>query len=63
VLALTGAEPDTWSEMSPEEVRERLAHLRDVRHVAVDGAGHYVHVERPDVVVEAVRALLAEVGP
>lgn len=29
-------------------------------HTLVDGAGHYPHVERPDVVVQAVRSFLSE---
>jgi pimeloyl-ACP methyl ester carboxylesterase len=28
-------------------------------HVIVDGAGHYPHVERPDVVSEAIVAFLS----
>jgi pimeloyl-ACP methyl ester carboxylesterase len=63
VLVLTGSEHDTWSEMTPEEVDERLTHLPTARHRVVEGAGHYVHLERPDVVVAEVRAFLDEVGP
>ncbi|HUF33100.1 MAG TPA: alpha/beta hydrolase [Acidimicrobiales bacterium] len=62
VLVLTGAEHDTWSEMSDDELAQRLAHLVDARHVVVEGAGHYVHVEQPDAVATAVAAFLAEVG-
>jgi pimeloyl-ACP methyl ester carboxylesterase len=62
VLVLTGAEHDTWSEMTPDEVADRLAHLPDVRHHVVDGAGHYVHLERPDVVVAEVAAFLRAMG-
>lgn len=63
VLVLTGGEQDTWSDLTPEEIAERLAHLPDVRHQVVDGAGHYVHIERPVAVLGALRAFLAEVGP
>jgi pimeloyl-ACP methyl ester carboxylesterase len=63
VLALTGAEHDTWSEMTPDEVDDRLTHLPTARHHVVDGAGHYVHLERPDAVVAEVAAFLDEVGP
>jgi pimeloyl-ACP methyl ester carboxylesterase len=61
VLVLTGAEPDTWSELGPDETAERLAHIPDVRHRVIAGAGHYVHIEQPDAVVAAVDAFLAEV--
>lgn len=63
VLVLTGAEHDTWSDLSPAEVDERLSHLAHVRHEVVAGAGHYVHVEQPAAVVTAARQFLAEVGP
>jgi pimeloyl-ACP methyl ester carboxylesterase len=63
VLALTGGEHDTWSEMTADEVEERLAHLPNARHRVVEGAGHYVHLERPDVVLAEVGAFLDEVGP
>ena len=62
VLVLTGGEHDTWSDLSPAEIDDRLSHLAVVRHEVVEGAGHYVHVEQPAAVVEAVRAFLAEVG-
>jgi pimeloyl-ACP methyl ester carboxylesterase len=61
VLVITGAEHDTWSELSADELQERLAHLRDARHVVIDGAGHYVHVEQPDAVLSAVASFLREV--
>jgi pimeloyl-ACP methyl ester carboxylesterase len=63
VLVLTGGEHDTWSEMTDEELAERLTHLPTARHHVVDGAGHYVHLERPDVVVTEIRAFLGEIGP
>ena len=62
LLVVTGAEPDTWSDLSEAETARRLATFRDVRHVAIPGAGHYVHVERPDEVLAAVRTFVDEVG-
>lgn len=63
VLVLTGAEHDTWSEMTAEEVAERLTHLPTARHHVVAGAGHYVHLERPDVVLAEIRTFVGEVDP
>ena len=60
-LVLTGAEHDTWSELSAEELAERLTHLPDARHQVVPDAGHYVHVEQPDVVLAAIERFVAEV--
>jgi pimeloyl-ACP methyl ester carboxylesterase len=31
--------------------------------VVVEGAGHYVHLEQPAIVVDAIDAFLDEVGP
>ena len=62
MLAITGAELDTWSELSEEQLAERLAHIPDVRHHVVPGAGHYVHIERPDEVLRLLVGFLAEVG-
>lgn len=61
VLVITGTEADTWNDLTADETRERLDHLRDARHTLVPAAGHYVHVEQPDAVLAAVRDFLAEV--
>ena len=61
VLALTGSEHDTWSELSPDELASRLSRFRDARHQVIAGAGHYVHIEQPDQVLDAVRKFVAEV--
>jgi pimeloyl-ACP methyl ester carboxylesterase len=49
--------------MSAEEVEDRLRHLPTARHAVVPDAGHYVHLERPDVVVAEIAAFIGEVGP
>jgi pimeloyl-ACP methyl ester carboxylesterase len=63
VLLITGNEPDTWNDLLPEERAERLAAMRDPRHEEIRGAGHYVHLEEPDAVMDAVRAFITEVEP
>jgi len=62
ILVLTGAEHDTWSDLTPGELGGRLAHLQGARHQVVAGAGHYIHIERPDEVVGAIEGFLDEVG-
>ena len=59
VLALTGSEPDQWSFLAPEDRARRLATLPDAEHHVVDGAGHYIHVERPDATIAHLERLLA----
>jgi pimeloyl-ACP methyl ester carboxylesterase len=49
--------------MTPEELEQRLTHLPTARHHVVEGAGHYVHLERPDAVVAEIAAFVREVGP
>ena len=63
MLVLTGAEHDTWSELSDEEAAARVARIPNARHHVVAGAGHYVHMEQPDLVMAEIAAFLAEVGP
>jgi pimeloyl-ACP methyl ester carboxylesterase len=56
VLVLTGTEPDQWNDLPVEARDARLAAIPDVRHHEIAGAGHYVHIEQPDAVVELVTA-------
>ncbi len=62
VLVLTGTEPDTWSDLAPEERSARLGVLADAQHVEVEGAGHYVHLEQPDAVIEHIEGFVTGVG-
>jgi pimeloyl-ACP methyl ester carboxylesterase len=55
VLALSGGEPDQWSFLSDDDRHRRLEAMDDVEHHVVAGAGHYIHVEQPEVVTEHVR--------
>lgn len=62
VLVLTGTEPDTWSNLDPVDIATRVEALRAVHHSVAD-AGHYLHLEQPDLVDQRLAAFLAEVGP
>lgn len=62
LLVLTGAEEDTWSDLTDDQVARRLSHFKDVRHHTIDDAGHYVHIEQPDAVLAHLGAFLDEVG-
>ena len=62
VLVLTGAEPDTWSDLTDDEIAMRVAALRATHHT-VAGAGHYLHLERPDAVWEQMTSFLDTVDP
>jgi pimeloyl-ACP methyl ester carboxylesterase len=54
VLVLTGAEEDTWSDHTPEVVARKVARIPGAVHEVVADAGHYVHLEQPDVVLSAI---------
>jgi pimeloyl-ACP methyl ester carboxylesterase len=62
LLVLTGAEHDTWSDLSEAEIERRLTEFHDVRHAVVADAGHYVHLEQPEAVFTAIAAFVDEVG-
>ena len=47
VLAVVGSEPDTWGPLPEPLLSERLAHIPNLERVTVEGAGHFVHVEKP----------------
>ncbi|MHA6631092.1 alpha/beta fold hydrolase [Pseudonocardia sichuanensis] len=60
VLAVGGA--GGWGRGS--EVADSIRRLAtDVREVVVEGTGHWIPEEQPEVLVEHVRALLATTGP
>lgn len=63
VLALSGTEEDTWNELTDAERTARLGAMADARHREIARTGHYVHLERPDAVVDAIREFVDEVGP
>ena len=58
VVALTGGEDDQWSDLPDELIQSRLAAIPGVEHHVVPGAGHYIHIERPDAVLAQVERLL-----
>jgi pimeloyl-ACP methyl ester carboxylesterase len=60
-LVLWGTEPDTWRDLTDEEAEERAAWL-GARLVRVPGAGHYVHLEQPELCADEVLAFLRGVG-
>jgi pimeloyl-ACP methyl ester carboxylesterase len=50
---------------TPRHLRDRattamsaVAAAAGGRHVVVDGAGHYIHHDRPDVVIAEIRSLI-----
>lgn len=61
VLVLTGGEHDTWSDLTDDDLHDRLSPMGTAVHQVVPGAGHYVHLEQPEGVLAAIAAFSAEV--
>jgi pimeloyl-ACP methyl ester carboxylesterase len=61
-LVLVSSEEDAWTEVHDDEAERRTALLADGRLESVPGAGHYVHVEQPDFVVDRITRFLDEIG-
>jgi pimeloyl-ACP methyl ester carboxylesterase len=59
MLAIIGSIPDTWGPLPETILSERLRHVRRLERVTIEGAGHFVHMERP---VETADAILDFVG-
>ncbi len=59
-LALMGDAEEDWS-LPSAEVPERASHVSKVEYHVVADAGHYVHLEQPDVVIGLIRAFLGRV--
>jgi pimeloyl-ACP methyl ester carboxylesterase len=58
VAVLTGEEPDTWGDLPLEIAAARVACIREGTLTTVPGAGHYLHIERPDAVLAALDDLV-----
>jgi pimeloyl-ACP methyl ester carboxylesterase len=56
------SEHDTWSDLEPDEIERRVARFPDARWRSIPGAGHYVHIEQPDLVLHEIEGFLAELG-
>jgi pimeloyl-ACP methyl ester carboxylesterase len=59
MLAIRGSEPDTWGPLPESLLRERLRHVRHLERATINGAGHFVHIERP---TETARVILDYLG-
>jgi pimeloyl-ACP methyl ester carboxylesterase len=59
MLAVTGSEQDTWGPLPEEILSERLANVRNLERARIDGAGHFVHMERPRETARVVLDFLA----
>jgi len=54
MLAVIGSEPDTWGPLPEHVLAERLAHVKQLERCTIQGAGHFVHIERPRQTASAI---------
>ena len=54
MLAIIGSEPDTWGPLPEHILADRLTLVRDLHRRTIQGAGHFVHIERPSETAAAI---------
>lgn len=54
MLAIVGSENDTWGPLPPPVLDERLSYVRQLERCTIQGAGHFVHIEKPAETAAAV---------
>jgi pimeloyl-ACP methyl ester carboxylesterase len=59
MLAITGSEPDTWGPLPEDILSERLSHVPQLERCTIQGAGHFVHIEKPAETAGAILEYLA----
>lgn len=60
MLAIMGSEKDTWGPLPEQIVGPRLAMVPRLTRVTIEGAGHFVHMERPTETAAAILDFLRE---
>jgi len=58
MLAVIGSVPDTWGPLPEEILSERLRHVPVLERATVEGAGHFIHMEKPAETAALVRDFL-----
>jgi len=54
MLAIVGSEPDTWGPLPAAVLDKRLSHARQLEKCTIEGAGHFVHIEKPAETAQAI---------
>jgi len=58
MLAVIGSEPDTWGPLPEAMLAQRLSNVPVLTRATVQGAGHFMHIERPRETAEVVLRFL-----
>jgi pimeloyl-ACP methyl ester carboxylesterase len=54
MLAVIGSVPDTWGPLPEDVLAHRLRFVRQLERAVVDGAGHFIHMEKPRETAELI---------
>ncbi|MFT5695667.1 MAG: pimeloyl-ACP methyl ester carboxylesterase [Myxococcota bacterium] len=54
MLAVIGSVQDHWGPLPKEMLDGRLAHVPQLERVTIEGAGHFIHMERPVATAEVI---------
>lgn len=54
MLAVIGSVPDTWGPLPESILSERLAGVKRLERATVEGAGHFIHMEKPEETAELI---------
>jgi len=60
MLAIVGSEPDTWGPLPEDVLSQRLSHVPQLERCTVAGAGHFVHIEKPEETAKVVLDFLRD---
>jgi pimeloyl-ACP methyl ester carboxylesterase len=60
MLAIIGSIPDTWGPLPEDVLERRLRHVRDLERATVEGAGHFIHMEKPSETAQLALDFLAD---
>jgi pimeloyl-ACP methyl ester carboxylesterase len=60
MLGIIGGEEDTWGPLPAEILDARLAHVPKLERATIEGAGHFMHIERPGETAERILSFLSE---
>jgi pimeloyl-ACP methyl ester carboxylesterase len=60
LLAVIGSKPDTWGPLPEDVLEERLQHVTRLERAVVDGAGHFIHMEKPAETADLALDFLAD---
>jgi pimeloyl-ACP methyl ester carboxylesterase len=60
MLAVIGSEPDTWGPLPEPILAGRLGHVAELERATLQGAGHFMHMEKPRETADLLLGFLGD---